>query len=317
MSIGCKCCKEPAQIHTIYELLNNANKTIDDSEFAQRLLNFLNVSKCDITLSQNRSRKESDTKKSTSLYDIIKVGSLQALLGLYFNESLTKIEGMFIKHNIFSSHPYRTFTQESAADYLDGLLKTIDDKIEFNKYLLVLPNKDFEDDITISIQDKNRFNLDFNHMRITLKNYSFIRIMFLDSIDKDFYLKSESCKSKYLYQDLVDMYPDFGMADFWVDGASNDISVFQGHIPQDDHLVKDVEAWVSDFNANAPYSSGTYENFDFNWDEFNIQGRKIHEELQSRVKDEFIVPYWKSFEEDENRRAKLNKEAIFNNTIGE
>jgi hypothetical protein len=70
--------------------------------------------------------------------------------------------------------------------------------------------------------------------------------MFLDNIDKDFYLHSEACKSKYLYQDIVDMYPDFGMADFWVGGTNDDISIFQEFIPQNDHLVKDVKEWVGD-----------------------------------------------------------------------
>lgn len=305
------------ETYTIDELMDNAYNTIDKSEFAQKLLNFLNISKYELTLSQNRSRKRSDESNSTSFYDVIKVCNMQALIGLYFNESLTKIEGIFIENNIFSSHPYKIFTQESATEYLDGLLQTIDDKIESNKYLLVLPNKNFEDDITISLHDKNRFNRDFNHMRITLKNYSFIRIMFLDNIDKDFYLHSKTCKSKYLYQEIVEMYPDFGMADFWVGGSSDDISIFEEFIPQNDRLVNEVEEWVSDFNSNAPYSSGLYENFDFNWNKFNIQGRKIHKELQLRVKDKFIVPYWKSYEEDINRRAKLNNKAMLNNKAGE
>lgn len=295
-------------ILTPNELLENAYETVDKSDFAQKLLNFLNISKYELTLSQNRSRR-SKKSSATSFYDVIKVGNMQALMGLYFNESLTKIEGMYIKQNIFSSHPYKIFTQESAAEYLDRLLRTIDDKIESNKYLLVLPNKDFKDDITISLHDKNRFNIDFNHMSITLKNYSFIKIMFLDNIDKDFYLHSKTCKSKYLSQDIVEMYPDFGMADFWVGGTSDDISIFQEFIPQDDHLVKDVKEWVGDFNSNAPYSSRLYESFDFNWDEFNIQGRKIHEELQLRVKSKFIVTYWKSFEEGVNVRAGLKSGA--------
>jgi gamma-glutamylcyclotransferase (GGCT)/AIG2-like uncharacterized protein YtfP len=314
MNVLCKCCS--AEVYTIDELLENAYNTIDTSEFAQKLLNFLNVSKNEITISQNRSRKESDIENFTNLYDVIKVGDLEALLGLYFNESLTKIEGIFIKTNLFSSHPYKTFTQESAAEYLDGLLRIIDEKIEFDKYFLVLPNKNFEDDITISLHDKNRFNLDFNHMYITLKNPNFIRIMFLDNIDEDFYFESESCKSKYLYQDIIEMYPDFGMADFWVDGSSDDISVFEEFIPEDDHLVADVEDWVGDFNSNVPYSDELYENFDFDWDEFNIRGRKIYEELQFRVKDKFIVTYWKSFQEIENRRAKLNFEKKYTTPSG-
>ncbi len=301
------------EVLTIDELLENAYNTIDKSEFAQKLLSFLNISKYEITISQNRSRKYN--QDTTDFYDVIRVDSMQALLGLYFSEDLTKIEALTIKQNLFSSHPYKIFTQESTAQYLDGLLRTIDDKIEFNKYLLVLPNKDFEDDITISLHDKNRFHLDFNNMSITIKNYSFIRIMFLDNIDKDFYLHSKTCKSKYLSQDIVEMYPDFGMGDFWVGGTSEDISVFEEFIPQDDHLVNEVEDWVSDFNSNAPYPPDIYENFDFDWDEFNIQGRKIQEELQLRVKDKFIVPYWKSFEEGVNRSAKLKKEAILNNIV--
>ncbi|MFA6192982.1 MAG: hypothetical protein WC665_11615 [Sulfurimonas sp.] len=303
-------------IFTIDELLDNAYNTIDKSEFAQKLLNFLNISKYEITISQNRSRKyNEDNENSIDFYDVIRVGSLQALISLYFNEDLTKIEALVIKQNLFSSHLFKVFTQESASEYLDGLLRTVDDSIEFNKYFSVFSKKDYEDDITIKLFDKNRFHLDFNHMSITIKNYSFIRIMFLDNIDKYFYLHSKTCKSKYLYQDIVEMYPDFGMGDFWVGGTSDDISIFKEFIPQDDHLVNEVEDWVSDFNSNAPYPPDIYENFDFDWDEFDLQGRKIHEELQLRVKNKFIVPYWKSFEEGVNRFAKLKKEAILNNIV--
>jgi hypothetical protein len=304
----CQCCKDPKKIYTIDELLDNAYRTIDNSPFAQRLLNFLKLSKEEITLSQNRSRTESNERSDIDAYEVIKVGKMQALIGFYFNESLTKIEGLFFKNNIFSSSPFQLFTKENASEYLNTLLKTVVERIEYKNYFMVEPCKDFEEDITLMIRNKNSFNSDFKNMRLQFKNYSFIQIMFLDNIDRDFYFQNKGCGSQYLSQEIVEMYPDFGMADFWVDGTSTDISEFQEFISENDHLVEEVEKWVGDFNFNAPDSSKISENFEFDWDAFNTQGKKLHEELQLRVKDKFIVSYWMSFQEAASRHAKLKRD---------
>lgn len=172
-----------AEIYSIYGLLENAYQTIDKSDFAQRLLKFLDIQKKEITISQNRSREvlDADSNSRYDKYEIIQVGKHQALLGLYFNESLTKIEGIFIKRNLFSSDPYAVFTQEKAEDWLNSLFKTVDTKIDFTKYLSIELNKEFDDkeEFEILLHNKNRFKNDYPNMKIHLKGYNFINIFLM------------------------------------------------------------------------------------------------------------------------------------------
>lgn len=309
------------ETYIICDLIDNAYNTIEDNDLAQRLLKLLDISKEEITISQNRSREllkiSLNNKYTYDNYKIIKVGKHQSLLGLHFNESLTKIEGVYIKRNLFSSYPGKLFTQEEASDYLSNLFKILDTKIDFTKYLSIELNKEFyeyKDKIEILLHNKNSFKIDYPNMNIHLKNYDYINIFFNDQIDFDFY-HNMNYASKYLNQNIVDMYPDFGMASFWVDGASSGIEEFREFVNEDDPLAKEIENWVGIFNSKAPCNDDLYKHFDFNWDEYNLKGKKLHQRLQKIVQSKFIIPYWMSYQESINKWAHINYGRCCENTL--
>ena len=92
------------------------------------------------------------------------------------------------------------------------------------------------------------------------------------------------------------MYPDFGNECFWLASGKRlfEIQEFAPFLLPTSKLYKDIQKWCSDFQ--------TCETKDFNWDEFDKQGRKLHKKLKKLLNGKHIIKYIRSYEEKKARK---------------
>lgn len=293
----CNCCDNKIEVYTIYGLIKNAYKTIEKNEFIKKILAYNNLTKETVAISQNRSRKVADqfNEETHNKYEVIKSGKDDAIFCVLFNESLTSIEGISINKNYYQYRLDKSyFTLEDVAKDLKRMFELLNIDILERFNILVV-----DDYIKIEQINHEKY-IKIHNITILDKDYSYIDIMFdSDSVNKN-------NLAFYLHQNIVSMYPDFGMADFWIGSTSTSIEEFGDLIDSKSDLAVRVEEWIGWFNCHAPQPCCTKEWLEnpFDWDKFDKVGRALHKELQEIVQDKFIVTYFMSFEESISRRYK-------------
>ena len=283
---------------TIYKLLKNAYDTIDNNKLAQEIISYMGYTKDTVAIAQNRSINNSDKDS----YEVIRSGKDDAIFILNFNRSLTNIDGFSLNYKYFSYSLDRIYTIESANKFLIKLFSLLD--IAIQDFMKVGLSSDGFNKISINnTTTKLQHYIESQNISIIFESYLEISFNYSKNID-------ENIDEKYLNQEIIDMYPDYGGADFWINGRSTTIEVFEEFIDINSPLALRIEEWVSWHNFDAPacYIGKEWKNRPyFNCDEFDKVGKQLHKELQEIVKEKFIINYFKSYEENEAKRYELEE----------
>lgn len=311
-AINCKCCGNTTKVMTIIDMMNKVDEYFKKNSLSKSFLDFIGLDYKDLSIKQNRTRLNLLLNQSigncSDEHRIIK-NSLYPL-SINFNEDFTKVEKINIETNFFLNHKiasHLNITVETRDEYLEGYLKQmlliIDPK--FNMILeeltviekvimLKLPNERFDQKYAMNYYPNTKSpSITFDYYRENLDEFSISNIGNL-SIKFDsysgYYHENTNSIRLWLNQEVVYMYPDFGGVCFWFDpnGTAGGIESFEDCVSEDDQLYKDFESWYYSYCGNEK---------DFDWEEFNKEGKVLHNQLQDLVLADYIIVYSSSFGE--------------------
>jgi hypothetical protein len=296
MNIRCNYCDSEIEVYTINELLDRAYNTIDNNSLIQKILDILGYTKENVAIAQNRQKTEYDKL----VYEVIRSGKEDAIFQLNFDTTMKAIEGFGFRDCYFSNKLDKLYNIDTAKQKFQELFSIFN--IDIFKFFEIDLNLDFGKNILIKPKYKKKKQYRVNNLSIDIQDRYFEVVL----------RKEENSykNNKYLYQKIINMYPDYGHSDFWIDGCSDSIEIFEKFIKADDPLAVEISDWINWHNTEAPamYAGDGWKNeVYFNVDEYEKEGKRLHAKLQELVKEDFIIVYYKSFEEYHARLYELSK----------
>ena len=302
----CKCCDNYIKVNTVYDMLKRAKAYVESDKKIAKLLGDLLLDADEVGIMQECSRLQNLVKNSSNEHFEKKYRCVRfSDSGVYlkFNENFTSllsiafnIEELFerdmflnvksidIKRGYFTK--FKNMSYDSRVEFLQNALGNYDENLR-NAYFEV---------IQLGKQDKNGYveypknNHDgcpyFIYNALSDSNKANIELV----INGEWSHIDEPISS-WLHQFIVEMYPDFGDTYLWNEGSASSIHCFEKYDLEGTLIDKELNDWENNFMANA-------ENFSYlDWEQFNNRGRALHKKLQAIVKNDYIVVYAMSFEE--------------------
>jgi hypothetical protein len=324
----CKSCGNPTTVMTIDNMIEQIEKYIIHNSPIKKLLDFLNIELKDVYLSQNRERLKQLAKNELEIiqnkYKTIYHGKYPIFLE--FNENFSQLENISIEVDFFKDYEVMNLLnidEKTTDTYLQKYLKdmfllfgekfsiildelTIDNRV----IKLKLPNERFSQNYACNyFPNTDVPYIYFSYYRdkiCTYTNPSNIKNLKI-GFEKNNDIIYDNLLGKWLNQEIVYMYPDYGDVCFWFlpNGCAGGIESFERYIDKNSTLYKEFEKWISYF-YNCDDET-------FNWDIFNKVGKNLHKQLQNIVKSDYIIVYESSFEENEARRKSLGYQSELDN----
>lgn len=309
----CACCDQFIVVKSIDDMLNKAYEYIDKSSMLQKFLQKLNLDKTTIGISQNSTRKKqlSDPFLNFNLqYRDIQGTDSNIFLG--FSEDFERLECIEISPSIFKTQYIRGWHKqfEHLSDsqkikWLEELLMIIDHRFEsISNHLKFDDYEEGYDDKEIllkeNIQTEGSSQLSHYPENVTEGPVGIFEIdtsvnngkLKIIKIKLEHPSGSPNCPvTLWLRQDTVQMYPDYGDVIFWFGGQAAELESFGKNYDFETSGVRQrVEEWLQMFYDNA-------NEFFPDWNKFEQVGKELRKDIQEIVKDQYIITYYKSFEE--------------------
>lgn len=302
----CKCCDNYIKINTVYDMLKRVKDYVESDKKIAKLLGDLMLDADEVGIMQECSRLQNLVKNSNNecyekKYRCIRFSDS----GIYlkFNENFTSLLSIELSiKELFEKDMFLNFKSNDVKRgyYTKFKNMTYDSRVEFvqnalGNYDENLRNAYFEV-IQLGKQDKNGYaeypknNHDgcpyFIYNTLNSTNKANIELV----VNEEWGYIDEPI-SGWLHQFIVNMYPDYGDTYLWNEGSASGIYCFKKYDLEGTLLDKELNDWEHDFMLNS-------ENFnDLDWDRFNSRGKVLHKNLQAIVKNDYIVVYAMSFEE--------------------
>jgi hypothetical protein len=309
----CTCCNQFIIVKSIDDMLIKAYEYIDKSPMLQKFLQKLNLDKTTIGISQNSTRKKQLLDPFSNFdFQYRDIQGTDSNIFLGFSEDFERPECIEIFPSLFREQYIRGWHKqfEHLSDsqkikWLEELLMIIDHRFEgisnhlrydcyekgfSDKQVMLQENIQTERSSRFSQYPENTlegpvavFEADANIKNGKLK---IIRIEFEHPSD------SPNCPvSLWLHQDAIQMYPDYGDVIFWFGGKAGELESFgENYDFETNGIGQRVQEWLQMFYGRA---SGIFPD----WDRFEQVGKELCKDVQEVVKDQYIITYYKSFEE--------------------
>jgi len=323
------CCNQSIEVKTVDDMLDKAYNYIKSDQMLQRLLQKLNLKETTIGIAQNYTRKLSMSKSFSNSIDRYRdIQGTDANIFLNFNESFDYLEAIEIFPDIFDDCYirgwYRQFSHladKQKIKWLEELFLIISPKFQGVSKLLRYDTYD-------KGLDGKHFMLEEDHPQLKDGSWCatypeemqisepFILFEFdskikngkLQAIRVEF-AKKDNMKEvpidKWLHQETIQMYPDYGDVVFWFSGKAGCTESFgENYDFETNEIHKRVDDWLELFYDNN-------DKFFPDWKDFNVIGEKLLKDVQKIVKDRYIISYYKSCEElfgNEEERKHLGKD---------
>lgn len=302
----CKCCDNYIKINTVYDMLKRVKDYVESDKKIAKLLGDLLLDADEVGIMQECSRLQNLVKNYSDKcfekkYRCVRFSdsgvylkfneNFTSLLSIAFNieelferDMFLNVKSIDIKRGYFTK--FKNMSYDSRVEFLQNALGSYDENLR-NAYFEVMQ---------LGKQDKNGYveypknNHDgcpyFIYNALSDSNKANIELV----INEEWSHIDEPISS-WLHQFIVEMYPDFGDTYLWNEGSASSIHCFEKYDLEGTLLDKELNDWEHDFMLNS-------ENFnDLDWDRFNSRGKVLHKNLQAIVKNDYIVVYAMSFEE--------------------
>ena len=306
----CKYCEQNIEVKTIDDMLERAYKIIDKDKKITKLLYDLKLDKNTIGITQEFTRFKSLSEPySNFIIDYRCVQDTESGIYLGFNEDFTLLEVLEISQSTFRTKTLRgykaqfnSYSNQEKVGFLEKIFYEFNPKLKnLNSFIEVKQTKEtIDSEIFLKIPNERLSN----NLAYVFYPDSTQYPYFCFSIDHEskegrlnaiklLLNNSKSINapvSKWLHQSIISMFPDYGQAYLWFEGAAGCLESIEGYPLEGTLIAKKLEDWQDIFE-------GSWDRTDTDWAEFDRVGKELFLELRDIIKEDYILTYAKSYEE--------------------